>query len=111
MSCNTGTNLRCIKSGTTWDGLTDCNFSSDGAAFADSLTAVRMIFTDGDGVAQLTLTSANSTITIDDAANWDFTVNPILSFPLSAGIYSWEIETTDAGGRIKVYPKGTIEVF
>lgn len=110
MSCNNGTTLQCIKSGTTWDGLTECSFTSDGTAFSDTLTAVRMVFQDDDGTAQLTLTTANGTITIDDAAAWEFTVNEITSFPLSAGVYSWFIETTDSAGRVKAYVNGTIEV-
>jgi len=78
----------------TWDGLSDCSFSSDGTAFASTLATVRMSFKDSAGAVQLALSSEDSEqIEITDADAWTFDVLPrVLS--MTEGAYSWGIETT-----------------
>lgn len=94
----------------TWDGLTNCSMSSTGTAFANPLASVRMFWRDSDGAVGLQLTSAGGDITIDDAANWQYTVNPITQFPLAVGVWRWSIEFTDSAGRVKTYWAGTREI-
>jgi hypothetical protein len=64
------------------------------------------------GVESLTLTSAASQITINDAAAWEFTVEPISRLTLTAGVHSWAIETTSSASPASVqdYIVGTLEV-
>lgn len=98
------------KTDKTWDGLT-ASLSSDGTTFADNLASVKMTFKLA-GVESLTLTSADGDITIDDAAAWSFTVEPISRITLAAGVHSWAIETTSdaASPSIQDYMVGTITV-
>lgn len=104
-------NLAPIVQGDTWDGLTNCSFSSDGTAFGDSLDTVRMQFKDSAGNAALTLSSETAgQITITDAAAWTFDVEPRV-INLTAGTYSWGIETTDSQGVIKTRVTGIIPII
>lgn len=95
----------------TWDGLTNCSFTSDGTAFADPLSTVRMHFRDADGVVGLQLTTPATGITITNAASWQFSVNPITSITLTEGPWYWSIEATDTTGRIKTYVSGVLPVI
>lgn len=95
----------------TWDGLTNCSFTSDGTAFASPLSTVRMHFRDADGVVGLQLTTPATGITITNAAAWQFTVNPISSITLTEGSWYWSIEATDIAGRIKTYVSGVLPVI
>jgi len=98
------------KADKTWDGLT-VSLSSDGTTFSDSLASAKMTFKLA-GVESLTLTSADAEITIDDAAAWSFTVEPVSRLSLAAGVHSWAIETTsDASpASVKDYMIGTLTV-
>jgi hypothetical protein len=69
-----------------------------------------MFFRDEDNAVGLELTSANSTITISDAANWEFTVNPVTPMTLAVGNWYWSIETTDSANIVKTRVFGTIEI-
>lgn len=95
----------------TWPGLSECKFQSDGDAFSLNLSSIRMHFRDSDNVVVRQLTSTNGGITIESAANWQFTVNPITTLTFNADTYYWSIETTDANGTIKTYVTGTLEVL
>jgi hypothetical protein len=109
MSCST-IQLPATRKGDTWDGMTVA-LSSTGTTFADSLSAVHMSFwLAGATTAALDLKSADSEVTIDDAAAWEFTVDPVSPMTLAAGQYSWQIQTTDSAGVIKTYLSGTIEI-
>lgn len=110
MTCNSTLILQPCVYLDTWDGLSNCSFSSDGTAFASSLSLVRMFFRDEENVVGLELSSANSTITIDNAAGWQFTVNPVSPMNLAIGQWYWSIETTDYDGIIKTRVFGTIEI-
>jgi len=98
------------KSDKTWDGLT-VSLSSDGTTFTDPLASVKMTFKLA-GVESLTLTSADAEITIDDAAAWEFTVDPISRLTLAAGVHSWAIETTSDAtpASVQDYMVGTLTV-
>ena len=113
MSCNLkSVNLGATASGETWDGLTLTIDDSDDTKFADTLSLVRMSWTDSDGAVALTLSSATSAITINTATAyaWSFTVEP-RTLSLDAGVYSWAIETTDSAGVIdKDMMAGTHEI-
>jgi hypothetical protein len=101
--------LKSITFGDTWDGLTNCAFTSNGSAFSSPLTGVRMYFRDGDEVIGLEL-DQTSGITITSAASWQYQVNPISRFPLAVGLWYWSLEFTDTAGRRKTYWTGHIEV-
>jgi hypothetical protein len=98
------------KTDKTWDGMT-VSLSSTGTTFDEALASVKMTFKLA-GVESLTLTSAASQITINDAAAWDFTVEPISRLTLAAGVHSWAIETTSSASPASVqdYIVGTITV-
>jgi hypothetical protein len=70
-----------------------------------------MFFRDENNVVGLELSSANSTITIDDANAWQFTVNPVSPMLLAVGNWYWSIETTDSAGVIKTRVFGTISIL
>lgn len=55
----------------------------------------------------LTLDSDATGITINDAAAWDFTIDAINPVTLEAGVYSYDLETTDAAGTIRTEFAGT----
>jgi hypothetical protein len=111
MTCNGNLILKPCVYLDTWDGLSNCSFSSDGTAFASSLTLVRMFFRDEENAVGLELSSANSTITIDNAADWHFTIAPVSPMTLTPGNWYWSIETTDYDGTIKTRVFGTIEIL
>tara|TARA_B110000503_G_C6979147_1_gene342471 strand:- start:248 stop:598 length:351 start_codon:yes stop_codon:yes gene_type:complete len=111
MACKQNIILTPVFYGDTWDGLSNCSFSSNGSAFGSNLTSIRMFFKDYDGVTGLELTTANSNITIDNATAWEFTVNPITNMPLSVGMWFWSIETTDAESVRKTRVFGTLEIL
>lgn len=94
----------------TWDGLT-ASLSSNGTTFDDPLASVKMTFKLA-GVESLTLTSADDEITINDAAAWNFTIEPIERLTLNAGVHSWAIETTSDAtpASVKDYIIGTLTV-
>jgi len=111
MSCSTNITLTPVVYKDTWDGLTECSFSSDGTAFASPLALVRMFFKNEDGEVGLELSSANSTITIDDAAAWEFTINPVSPILLEPGQWYWSIETTDDQDIVKTRLFGSLEIL
>ena len=110
MTCNSTLILQPCVNLDTWDGLPNCSFSSDGTAFASSLTLVRMFFRDENNVIGLELSSANSTITIDNANSWQFTIEPVSPMTLAPGNWYWSIETTDSESVIKTRVFGTLEI-
>lgn len=78
----------------TWGGLPSVTISNRVAP--GNLDSVKMAFKQNKKSASpsLELTSANGDITISDAANWVFTVNPG-RYDLSVGQYVWQIQTAD----------------
>lgn len=99
-----------VVTGDTWDGLTDCSFSSTGSAFGSTLSKVRMNFKQADGTTGLQLTTVGSGgIVIDDATAWEFTVSPVV-ITMAAGVWSFDIETTDSAGIIKTRLGGILTV-
>lgn len=103
MSCSSihSIKLPATVSGETWDGLT-ISLSSDDTKYAAALSRVRMTWKSSAGTAALTLdsnTAGQITINTATAYAWDFTAEP-RALSLTAGNYSWAIETTDADGII-----------
>jgi hypothetical protein len=111
MSCNTNITLSPVVYRDTWDGLSNCSFSSDGNAFTSNLSVVRMFFRDENGDVGLQLSSADSEIVIDDASNWEFTVNAVSPMTLSIGVWDWSIETKDAQNIVKTRIFGSLEIL
>ena len=70
-----------------------------------------MFFRDENNQVGLELSSANSTITIDNASSWHFTIAPVSPMTLTAGQWYWSIETTDTQNVIKTRVIGTIEIL
>jgi hypothetical protein len=103
--------LEPVVTGDTWDGLTNCRFSSTGSAFGSTLSKVRLDFKSSAGVVGQQLTTVGSGgITIDNATNWTFTVDPVV-ITMSAGMWSLDFETTDSAGIIKTRVAGIIEIL
>jgi len=80
--------------GDTWNGFSSITISNRIAP--GDLDSVKMAFKLNPRSTNptLELTSANGDITISDAANWVFTVNPG-RYDLPVGQYVWQIETSD----------------
>lgn len=96
------------QSGKTWFGFT-ASASSTGSHFANPLASVVMVFKLA-GVEALRLTSADSEITITDAAAWNYRVEKVQALSLPVGIYSWEVETISTTGDRFGYFVGTLPV-
>ena len=87
-------NLVVWVEGDTWNGLPSVTIENPLAP--GDLAAVKMAFKPTAITAEpaLELTTADNQITISDAANWSFTVNPG-QYDLIPGTYVWQIEVTD----------------
>jgi len=100
--------------GETFDGFTLTIDSSDDTKFADTLSLVRMSWRDESGTVVLTLSSATAgqiTINTATAYAWSFTVEP-RTLSLTAGFYSWAVETTDSAGvKDKDFMRGTHSII
>jgi hypothetical protein len=100
--------LHPVAEGETWDGLPNCSVTSTGTFTGSSLSSVVMVWKNSAGTTALTRTSATAgQITITDAANWQFDVEPITTWSLSAGNYSWTLTMTDSSGNIRKRVAGT----
>ena len=87
---------------------------SDTAADTD-LSRVRVKICDSDGVKQVTLDSSTSGITINNstAGSWNFTIDAISSSTteaLAAGLYAYDLETTDSSGYVRTEFEGVWEI-
>lgn len=99
-------------SGDTWNGLSSISIQNRLAP--GDLESVKMGFkvSKTNTVPALELTSANGDITITDAVNWVFTVNPG-RYNLPVGSYVWQIEASDdsSPAYVQTYLEGTCEVL
>lgn len=99
-------------SGDTWNGIPSVTVQNPLAP--GNLDSVKMGFkvSPQNGAPALELTSANGDITITDAANWVFTVNPG-RYDLPVGKYIWQIETADdsSPAYIQTILEGATEVL
>ena len=93
--------------GDTFAGIPELSIKVNGAAPTASLASVKMQFkTEATAsTAALELTSASG-ITINDASNWNITIDPF-TINLSADNYVYDIEFTDANGDVRTYVTGT----
>lgn len=98
--------------GDTWNGFPSITIQNPLAP--GDLDSVKMGFkvTPTNTVPALELTSANGDITITDAANWVFTINPG-RYNLPVGKYIWQIEAADDSNPayVQTYLEGTSEVL
>jgi len=102
--------LPSILTGDTFPGLTVDSITINGAAPTSALASVRMDFRTAPAATSADLSLSNgSGITIDDAANYGFTVDAF-DVALDPALYYFDIETTDADGTIRTYLKGTWQV-
>lgn len=93
----------------TWTGISSVTVTP---APASPLASVIMAFkVDPSATAPaLQLTSADSQISIINAATWTFSVPP-QTITLAPGIWYWQIQTTSAAGKVYTYTQGTMEVL
>ena len=63
-----------------------------------------------DQIPALTLSTESGGIVILDAALWRFNIPRVINFPLGAGIWVWDFETTDVTGFVRTYLKGTLTI-
>jgi len=98
--------------GDTWNGFPSITVSNRIAP--GELASVKMAFklNPKSTTPTLELTSANGDITITDAVNWEFTVNPG-RYELPVGQYVWQIETEDDSNPayVETLIEGTGEVL
>lgn len=98
--------------GDTWGGFPSVTVSNRVAP--GNLASVKMAFKLNPKATSptLELTSANADITISNATNWVFTVNPG-RYNLPVGQYVWQIETEDdsSPAYVETLMAGTGEVL
>ena len=99
-------------SGDTWNGFSSIVIQNPLAP--GDLASVKMGFKASaqNTVPALELTTDNADITITDAANWTFTINPG-RYSLPVGKYIWQIEASDdsSPAYVQTYLEGTAEVL
>ena len=112
MSCtcphNLSFTLSSATNGSTWQGF-QTTFTSDGTTFDDDVASVAFTVLDSDGASVLALTDGSG-ITINDAATWDITVDAITPLTVAAGVYSYTLQISDAGGIIRDWLAGSWEI-
>jgi len=95
--------------GDTWPGIPLVTFSTPPS---ENLESIRMAFRQSFVATRtmVKLSSDSGGIVILDPVTWSFKV-PHQFLPLAAGSYVWQIETTDAIGRISTPMQGSIQVL
>jgi uncharacterized surface anchored protein len=98
--------------GCTWDGVT-WSVDSDDSDYDAVLSVARFQLQDSTGAAALTLTSATAgEVTLNDTAagQWNVTVEERI-LTLTAGTYTYALETQDANGVVKKQLAGTLTIL
>jgi len=99
-------NLPAITAGDSYPGtLIAGTDEPDGV----TLVRVRMQMRNASGVIALDFDSDETGITINDAATWEFVIESFTA-PTTAGLYKYDIETTDSTGDVATIIKGTLIV-
>jgi len=95
-------------SGDTFPGLRISSVTINGAAPTTALASVRVDFRTAPdaAAAALSLNSSSSGITINNNATWDFELDAF-TITLDADCYFYDIETTDSGGTVRTYLRGS----
>jgi len=106
--------LEPFVAGDTWPGISSITISNDGSPMPNNLVSARMYFKRNDldktFGARLT-TEVGGGIQIVDAVNWELSI-PVRFMPkMTPGEYVWDLETTDAGGNVQTFLRGTIKVL
>lgn len=102
------------KHGDTWDGMSIGPILFDGQPPPNALASCRLYFrhnrykTFGYGFRAPAL-NGFGVITIVDANTWQLVIPPQL-LPLAVGLWLWELETTDASGKILTLYAGTLTI-
>lgn len=113
--------LGTIVQGDTWQGFTVPEVKKCGQNMDSPLAQVRLQFKRADAVAvgaaptaALSLDSdADTEISILDPATWAIQVGPVDYTDMEsvgAGVWNWDLETTDVAGVRRTLYKGTITV-
>lgn len=78
-----------------------------------ALSAVRLkIRASGSSTPVLSLSGGSGiTITTTTAGAWDFTIDAIDTSTLDAGIYAYDIETTDSEGTVRTELQGIWQII
>lgn len=99
--------------GDSWRGIEEITIEVNSAPPPASVISARMYFreTFDSPDTVLELSTVDGTITITNAATWTFVVPEIIAFPLKAGTWVYDFETTDAAGFIRTYFGGTIKIW
>ena len=98
--------------GDQWPGIAALTIQVNGSPPVAALASARMQFRadKSSPSPSASLATADGSIAIVEAANWELTIPP-LSLPLTAGTWYWDLETTDATGAVKTYLAGTLQVI
>ncbi len=94
--------------GDTFPGLRISSVTVNGAAQPSALSSVRVDFRTlpDASTAALSLNSSSNGITINNNATWDFELDAF-AITLDPDCYYYDIETTDAGGTVRTYLRGS----
>lgn len=100
--------------GTSWSGLDEIiiDIEQDDGSFLPPTNAAQscqMVFWKGAGSSPAAIISNGNGITINSAANWNFTI-PEQNLKLAAGTWQWYFRVTDVTGITLDWMKGTIPV-
>jgi hypothetical protein len=106
-------NLSTRIRGDSWRGIESIEIEVNSAPPPVAAASARMFFRENfdspDTV--LELSTSDGTITITNAAAWTFVIPEILDFPLRAGTWVYDFETTDTAGFVRTYFGGTIKIW
>lgn len=106
-------NLPDHTNGDHWEGLTIGPVLFNNAQPGEALASCRLYFRKQNGTIGYKLKSSPGTgegqITIANPTTWLVTV-PGQVLPLAVGPWSWDFETTDAGGVIRTLYKGVLNI-
>jgi len=105
--------LEPFTAGDHFDGIPTVTITVNGAPPASAMTLVTMRFKKKDfpNGTPVELSSADAEITIESAANWEFSVPEQAIAGLTDGTWTWRISVTDAEGVKKTYLADEITVL
>ena len=96
-----------ITAGDTFPGF---NIAGTDTPDGNDLMRVRMQVRNAENEVVVDYDSDDEGITINDAATWDFNVADIVT-PDAAGLYKYDIETTDSLGVVATIINGSWNVY
>lgn len=94
-------------SGDMWAGISSLTITINSVAPTVALASARIQFRkSAAGSVVLELSTADDTILIESAANWEISV-PKIVVSIPAGVYVYDLQTVDGDGDTKTYLGGT----